>query len=786
LVSAVVALTLLSLAPAAGASGNIVGQSLQQEVESSSGTTEVLVNIEDSPDATTPKELKVRARLSQQDIVEYAESTDGVRVLNTFWIANAVLLEVDADHEIGNLAKVADVKSLRTNAQLEVMGASATDTRSLGRTLPTTTTDAALSTTNTSLPYGVRQINAPEVWSDYGTKGDGVKVAVLDSGVNVSHPDIDLYTTNASDPTYPGGWAEFDADGNRVDSEPHDSEGHGTHISGTVAGEKTGVAPRVDLMHGLVVDGGTGRLSQVLSGLEWAVNNDADVISLSIGGRSQDAWIDAVENTNEAGTVVVSSAGNSGTGTSTSPGNVYNSVSVGAVDSNLNVAYFSSGETIDTDSEWGTSALGGWPDEYVVPDVVAAGVDVNSTSADGGYEMKSGTSMATPHLAGAVALAISASGSTHLEEARHAFALTPHGSGSEGVGTRYGHGVADAVAATEFLLDDAGVSGTVVDESGSPVTDAQLRVDGAYVKTNGGDYDVRLSEGDWRLEATAPGYDEASKTVSLPEGQNAETDLVIQEVEPSSFGVNGLDGPSDAETGGRINVTATVENTGDERGTQNVSLRLAAGGDALDRGTVVETEEDITLNPGESEVVAFTTGAPDDEGSYDYGVFSDNSSETGTVTVEAPPPFFEVTNLSAPTGAEADGIMTVSANVTNTGGTDGEQEVTYRLSQYLSVSSQGRVVASTNVTLEKGNLTTVSFTVRSPESEGEYEHGVFTHNTSVTRNFTVLSQREARLKGYRGSGGVDLAGLQDAIQDFVDDEIDLGLLQDVIQEFVET
>jgi len=147
----------------------------------------------------------------------------------------------------------------------------------------------ATSTKGYNTTYGLDQVNATEVWDAYGTMGQGVKVAVLDTGVNASHQDIDLYTENASDPTYPGGWAEFNSTGAKIPgSEPYDSGQHGKHTSGTVAGgnasgEYVGVAPEATLIHGGVLTDEGGTFASILAGMEWAVQEEADVVSMSLG-----------------------------------------------------------------------------------------------------------------------------------------------------------------------------------------------------------------------------------------------------------------------------------------------------------------------------------------------------------------------------------------------------------------------------------------------------------------------------------------------------------------------
>ena len=267
---------------------------------------------------------------------------------------------------------------------------------------------SATPTSHGSTTYGLDQIDAPEAWSTHDTQGEGTSVAVLDTGVDPDHPDIDL-----------AGWAEFDGSGNEVNSEPYDCGSHGTHVSGTVAGgsasgEHIGVAPETTLYHAGVLTlnrdgdcGGTG--SSVIAGMEWAVQQNADVISMSLGGGGYfTPDIDAVRNAEAAGTTVVAAIGNGGEGTSDSPGNVYDSISVGASTSNRGIRPSSSGEQIDTDSAWGAAAPGDWPGTYTVPSIAAPGAGVKSSLPGGQYGRYSGTSMATPHVSGAIALLESA------------------------------------------------------------------------------------------------------------------------------------------------------------------------------------------------------------------------------------------------------------------------------------------------------------------------------------------------------------------------------------------
>jgi len=215
-----------------------------------------------------------------------------------------------------------------------------------------------------NVTYGLDLIDLPETWSTHGTQGGGVDVAVLDTGVDDSHPGLPTLSDEQ--------WQEFDDKGNPIDSDPYDSGEHGTHVSGTVVGSDEpdgdvpglGVPPGTTLYHGLVIPPGGGSFTQVVAGMQWAVDQEVDVINMSLGagGYNADA-VEPSENARNVGVVLVASAGNSGDGSTGSHGNVYPNFASGAVDADENVADFSSGETVDTQSAWGDNASGYWPAE---------------------------------------------------------------------------------------------------------------------------------------------------------------------------------------------------------------------------------------------------------------------------------------------------------------------------------------------------------------------------------------------------------------------------------------
>ncbi|MYR43997.1 S8 family peptidase, partial [Streptomyces sp. SID5910] len=245
------------------------------------------------------------------------------------------------------------------------------------------------------LDRSTKQVHAPEAWAA-GYDGKGSKVAVLDTGADAEHPDLKGRIT---------------AQRNFTDSDSTDDrQGHGTHVLSTVGGsgaasdgKKKGVAPGADLLMGKVLnDGGSGAESWIIAGMEWAVEQKADVVSMSLGSPEPTDCADPMSvaaqrlaETSDA--LFVVAAGNTGPSLNTvsSPGCAPGVLTVGAVDRDDSTAWFSS--------------RGPAPFTHTLkPEITAPGVDISAASAGGrgvyAYQTMSGTSMATPHVAGAAAV----------------------------------------------------------------------------------------------------------------------------------------------------------------------------------------------------------------------------------------------------------------------------------------------------------------------------------------------------------------------------------------------
>jgi subtilisin family serine protease len=257
--------------------------------------------------------------------------------------------------------------------------------------------------------WNVNAINAPESWAR-GYTGAGAVVAVVDTGVDWDHPDLvsqiwvnaDEIAGNGVDDDRNGfiddirGW-----DFSSGDNNPDDGNGHGTHVAGTIAADNngfgaTGIAPDAQIMPVRVLaNNGSGTSSGVAAGIRYAVQNGADIINLSLGGGYSSVILAAIQYALQSNVLVVAAAGNESAATPGYPAafsaSLANVLSVGA--------YSSAGAIASFSNDVGTSGA---------VQVDAPGVSVYSTYMGGGYARLSGTSMATPHVAGLAALALSA------------------------------------------------------------------------------------------------------------------------------------------------------------------------------------------------------------------------------------------------------------------------------------------------------------------------------------------------------------------------------------------
>lgn len=295
---------------------------------------------------------------------------------------------------------------------------------------------------HTCLDVSVPLIRAPYVW-EAGYRGRGIRVGVVDTGIDREHPDFAGRVLAGK--SFVGG--DF-----------QDDNGHGTHVAGILAGSGAasggryeGVAPEALLYVAKVLRAdGSGLMSHVMAGVEWAVDQGAQVINLSLGGigpcNGTDALSELCDAAVEQGVVVCVAAGNAGPGAATvgPPGCARQVITVGA--------------STDRDEAAGFSSRGPTLDGRVKPDLVFPGVGIVSCRARGTsmgtpvgehYTTASGTSMATPHASGTAALLLEAAPSLTPAQVKALLQQTAVNLGLDP--NTQGSGRADAFAAYQAI-----------------------------------------------------------------------------------------------------------------------------------------------------------------------------------------------------------------------------------------------------------------------------------------------------------------------------------------------
>ncbi|WP_261384016.1 S8 family serine peptidase [Streptomyces sp. T12] len=375
----------------------------------------------------------------------------------------------------------------------------------------------------TTLDRSTAQIGAPAAWQA-GLHGESVKVAVLDTGVDGTHPDLAGRIVESQDFSGSSGTG--------------DVFGHGTHVAATVAGSgaaseglRRGVAPAADLLIGKVLgDDGYGSASQVIAGMEWAAERGAKVVNMSLGSDEPSDGTDPMSQALNAlsrstDTLFVVAAGNTGElGTSTvgTPGVADAALTVGAVDRDDSLASFSSRGP----------RLG---DKAVKPDVTAPGVNIVAARAAGTtmgnpvdehYTAASGTSMATPHIAGVAALVSQRHPDWGPEQLKDAVVSTARTIAGQQV-TEQGGGRVDAAAAALGAVTATGTLtlGTFVEAKAGPRT-TQLRYSNSSERAVTLSLDLQLATKGGR--EPAPGAVElGTQTLQVPAGATVEVPLTV-------------------------------------------------------------------------------------------------------------------------------------------------------------------------------------------------------------------------------------------------------------------
>ncbi|MCD4733311.1 S8 family peptidase [bacterium] len=386
--------------------------------------------------------LQETAAAEQSDLLAWLSShPEMAQRIKPFWISNFVIVDLTP----AGIAAVA--------ARNEVVDLHAPSTALVDPSLFVDEPyDADTAVTGYSggkeIVWGITKTNADDVWA-LGYDGTGILASIGDTGTRYTHNDMD-HNYNAS----------YSHDYEDDDSDPMDSHGHGTHCSGSVlgngdAGTQTGMAPDATLCANRIYHycSLSEYEDQMWDHWQDAVSWGLDLISISSGlqqgwGPRNETWRTNARNTLASGVALAVAFGNEDNSTYRTPGAIPEVITVGATDSSDVIAYFSSRGPV---TEWDGTFWGG---SIIKPDVTAPGVDIKSTSVSGdtSYEYMSGTSMAAPHTAGAIALLLDADDTLTPGQVKTILEQTSVDLGSAGKDNTYGSGRIDVLAAVNEIL----------------------------------------------------------------------------------------------------------------------------------------------------------------------------------------------------------------------------------------------------------------------------------------------------------------------------------------------
>ncbi len=380
-------------------------------------------------------------------------------------------------------------------------------------------------------PWDVIAVDAPVVW-ETGNKGNGVKIAVLDTGIAIGHPDLRV----AGGASFVLGTRSY-----------NDDNGHGTHVAGIIAALDNdigvvGIAPAAELYAVKVMDwSGSSTISNIIKGIDWSINNEMQIISMSLGSTFDSASLRAAVNrAYDAGIVVVAAAGNDGpkADTVSYPARYSSVIAVAATDNNDNVARFSSrGPELS---------------------IAAPGVNVYSTYVGNSYASLNGTSMATPTVAGIVALMLKA-GTYTPDEVKDILQKTAIDLGPPGFDYSYGYGRVNATAAVEAILENAPSPPTSTPDFAVSIDPPVLNVEaGSYTELTLVVTSLNEFSGTTNLTASAPSdwkvtFSQPSMTI-VPENPATATIAIAV----PSFAATGTYSIAVTGTSGSLTRTAIV------------------------------------------------------------------------------------------------------------------------------------------------------------------------------------------------------------------------------------
>lgn len=426
---------------------------------------------------------------------------NGLNVRKTFWSIRAALVEGDVEAITRSGLSVLRVVPDRMEQPEKPFSS-----------------DVAPLATGESVAWGLKKIHVAEAWEQFNVRGRGVRIGIIDSGLDGAHPEFADHSRIAA-------WYDFTSDdlSSGIDNMT-DSLGHGSHVAGTIAGgslsgKAIGIAPECKLVIAKAIGRSGARVSALLEAMQWMIDPDGNPAtddgpravncSWHSGYGDQEPYYAMIDAWLTVGIVPCFSAGNSGPNSSTitKPKEHPGTFASAAIDEGLNIASFSSR---------GPGVFRGLNTNR--PDWAAPGVDVYSVRAGSGYCTKSGTSMASPHTCGVIALMLEARPDLDPAAIKDILKQTSLDRGDPGYDFTYGEGIIDAYQAVELALSNASLSGQVQGE-GKPLSATILLNGHPRLTDAAGNYQFALPAGTHRLEFQAFGWESRSETITVTAGE---------------------------------------------------------------------------------------------------------------------------------------------------------------------------------------------------------------------------------------------------------------------------
>jgi len=515
-----------------------------------------------------------------------------VKDLHTYWVDNSMALTAKVSF-IRTLLERDEITEIYLDEKLQLFD-------------PIEVQESKAEDTDDST-YGLKKVRAMEVWNDLNIDGEGVVMGLLDTGIDKNHPDLAGRVLKTRDFV-----SDYEED------EANDGHGHGTHCAGTIGGSNTsgrsiGVAPKVKFIVAKIFsDSGNTTLSQIKDAMQWIVDPDNDpatpapirAASNSWGGGMNDRFQAIIDTWNELQVAPIFAAGNSGPRARSvgAPGGYPNVIAIGATDSNDGIARFSSRGPVSYQGE-----------TYTKPDVSAPGVDVYSAKNGGGYQKMSGTSMATPHTAGVVALMLQADPDISVARIQQILEDTAVDLGDEGMDNAFGWGRVDAYEAVNMVL--SGGKAVVQVNSGDQRASIAVNPGNKVFRADAnGRAAISMPAGTYELTISAFGYFSKTMEVTIvaKETVNASAALEPAPSFTASFVVNNSEGTA-------------------------LNARISFEGAPLEGGATNGSSLDVTLPGGDYTVKVKSIG---------YQTKTENISVTADATIsiemEDLPPYLVV------------------------------------------------------------------------------------------------------------------------------------------------